>query len=390
MFSYGTKIQIFLEWHIPFALFLRSYKKKSFFHGVNLSLVTWNKCIFGRFLDEYSMRNKLFVCLLFLGALSAFAQNGDEAFTFLRFPFSARVGALGGSNVALVERDPSLLFQNPALLGAEMDGMINLNYMNYISDVNVGNALFTKAAGERAAWGVGASFISYGNIKEVLPENVVLGDLAAKDIGVQGFYARDLNERWRAGLSMKFLYSAFADFTSIGLCFDAGLSYYHSDKGFSAAITLKNIGAQLKAYNDDRQKMPWDIQLGVTQKMKHAPIRLSVTAMYLKRWKFDVVDDTDGGHKEDNFAKTLFKHLVFGIDFVPNDNFWVGIGFNPKVNSDMKLQGANGFAGLSGGAGIKIKMFDVGVSVAKYHPSALSMMVSISTTLADFKRSEKE
>ena len=43
--------------------------------------------------------------------------------------------------MSLVERDPSLIFHNPALLGAEMDQMVNLNYLNYISDINVG-ALF--------------------------------------------------------------------------------------------------------------------------------------------------------------------------------------------------------------------------------------------------------
>lgn len=331
------------------------------------------------------MRNKLFTWLLSLVVLSAAAQNGDEAFSYLRFPFSARANALGGHSVALVERDPSLIFHNPALLGAEMDKMINLNYMNYISDVNVGSALFTKAAGERAAWGVGASFISYGDIKEVLPENVVLGNLAAKDIGVSGFYARDLNERWRGGLSMKLLYSTFADYTSFGLCFDAGLSYYHSEKGFSAGIALKNIGAQLKAYNDERQKMPWDIQLGLTKKMNHAPIRLSLTALYLNRWKFDYVDETLAEDSEESFFKTFFKHLIIGVDYVPSDNFWLGIGFNPKTHADMKLQGANGLAGLSAGAGVKIKMFDVGVSVAKYHPSALSLMFSLSMSLADFK-----
>lgn len=47
--------------------------------------------------------------------------------------------------MSLVERDPSLIFHNPALLGAEMDQMVNLNYLNYISDINVGSALFTKA-----------------------------------------------------------------------------------------------------------------------------------------------------------------------------------------------------------------------------------------------------
>ena len=154
------------------------------------------------------MRNKLFILILFVVTLSVSAQNGSEAYTFLRFPTSTRANALGGHTVALVERDPSLIFHNPALLGAEMDGMINLNYMNYISDINVGSALFTKAHGEKGAWGVGATFISYGDIKEVLPDNVVTGaSLSAKDISVNGFYSRDLNERWRGGLSLKFLYS---------------------------------------------------------------------------------------------------------------------------------------------------------------------------------------
>lgn len=82
--------------------------------------------------------------------------------------------------------------------------------------------------------------------------------------------------------------------------------------------------------------------------------------------------------------KSFVKHLVIGVDYIPSDNFWLGIGYNPKTALDMKLQGSNALAGFSGGAGVRIKMFDVGVSVAKYHPSALSMMLSISTTISDF------
>ena len=312
------------------------------------------------------MRNKLFILILFVVTLSVSAQNGSEAYTFLRFPTSTRANALGGHTVALVERDPSLIFHNPALLGAEMDGMINLNYMNYISDINVGSALFTKAHGEKGAWGVGATFISYGDIQEVLPDNVVTGaSLSAKDISVN---------------------SGLADYTSIGLCVDAGLSYYNSDKGFSFGFALKNIGAQLKAYEDERQKMPWDIQMGITQKMAHAPIRFSLTAQYLNRWKFDYIDNTDKEYDGDSFVKTLAKHFIIGVDFIPSENFWVGVGFNPKVNMDMKLKGGGSFSGFSAGAGVRIKMFDVGFSLAKYHPSAMSMMISVSTTLADFKK----
>lgn len=330
------------------------------------------------------MRNKIHLLFLLFIPLTLAAQDDDHVFRFLRFPTSTRANALGGHAVALIERDPSLVFHNPGLLGGEMDGMVNLNYMNYIADINVGSALYTKAHKERGAWGIGATFINYGSIKEYLPENIAVGDFTANDVSLQGFYAYDLSNRWRGGVTMKFLYSSFAEFSSFGLAVDAGLSYYNEEKAFSFGFTLKNMGAQLKTYDDERYPLPWDIQLGITKKMNHAPIRLSLTAMYLNRWKFDSIDLT-GTAGEDSFFQTFAKHLVIGVDFVPSDNFWVGLGFNPKRNMDLKVENGNKLGGFSAGAGVKIKMFDVGVSVAKYHPSAMAMMVSISTTLADFR-----
>ncbi len=331
------------------------------------------------------MKSILYVLLFSLFVQFISAQNGEEVFTFLRYPTSARVNALGGNNIALVERDPSLIFHNPALLGGEMDGMINLNYMNFITDINTGSALYTKAIGDISAWGVGARFISYGNFKQTTSENIVTGEFSVKDIGINVFYSRDLSERWRGGLSLQFLYSSFESYSSIGLSVDAGLSYYNSEKDFSFGIALKNIGAQLTTYEEKRFKMPWDIQLGLSKKMAHAPFRFSLTAMYLNRWKFEHVEEVDAEYDGDSFFKTFAKHLVVGVDYIPSENFWVGIGFNPKTNMDMKLQGANGLAGFSAGAGVTIKMFDVGVSVAKYHPSALSLMVTVSTTISDFR-----
>lgn len=333
------------------------------------------------------MRNILFVCLLSFFVLPAGAQNGDEVFRFLRYPSSTRANALGGHTVSLVERDPSLAFHNPALLGGEMDGMVNLNYMNYIADINIGSALFSKAWRDRGAWGIGATFMSNGTMKEVDANNEILGEFSAKDISVQGFFSYDLSDKWRGGASMKFLYSSLADYTSMAMAVDVGLSYYDSEKEFSAGLTFKNIGAQLKPYEDERQKMPWDIQLGMTKKLANIPFRFSVTAMYLNRWDFDYVDNTNNSvDSGDSFLQTLVKHFVLGIDYVPSENFWIGVGFNPKTRMDMKLQGGGtGLSGFSAGAGVKIKMFDVGVSLAKYHPSAMSMMLSVSTTLGDFK-----
>lgn len=330
------------------------------------------------------MRNCLIILFFSFLLQAVAAQTGDAGYTFLRYPSSARANAMGGNTMSLIERDPSLIFHNPALLGAEMDQMVNLNYLNYFSDINVGSALFTKALKEKAAWGIGASFFSQGKIKGMSAEGLPTGDFTAKDISMNGFFSYDLSERWRGGASLKFLYSNIGDYTSLGLAVDAGLSYYNSEKEFSFGFAFKNIGAQMKAYEDERQKMPWDIQMGITKRMAHAPIRLSLTAMYLTKWKINYVDDSDNEYKEDNFFKSFIKHMVIGVDYVPSENFWLGIGYNPKTALDMKLQGGNVLAGFSGGAGVRIKMFDVGVSVAKYHPSALSMMLSISTTISDF------
>ncbi len=310
---------------------------------------------------------------------------GDEAYSFLRLPSSNRVNSLGGDNVSLVECDPSLGFHNPALLGKEMDNMLNLNYMNYISDVNIGSALYTKAFKEKGAWGVGASFFSFGKIPEYTEQNQHLGDVSAKDINVQGFFSYDLSERWRGGVSLKFLYSTMADYNSFGLGVDAGLSYYNSEKNFSFGFVFKNIGAQLKSFYDERQKMPWDIQLGISKKMAHAPIRFSLTAYHLNRWKFDHVEKADKEYKGDSFAKTFLKHLVIGIDWLPSDNFWVGVGYNPKRGMDMKFDGGTALSGFSVGTGVHIKMFDVSASIAKYHPSAMQMMVTVTTYISDFK-----
>lgn len=331
------------------------------------------------------MKNKLYIILIFSVAVQLLsAQTGDAVFTFLRYPMSARVNGMGGNNVSLVESDPSLIFQNPALLGGEMDKMVNLNYLNYIADINVGSALFTKAWKEKGAWGVGATYFSQGKIKGMDEEGIETGEFSLNDISLNGFFSYDLSKRWRGGATFKFLYSGLGDYTSVGIAVDAGLSYYNSEKKFSFGFVLKNIGAQLKAYEDDRQKMPWDIQMGVTKQMKHAPLRFSLTAMYLTKWKLNYIDDTDKEYKDDKFFKALMKHLVVGIDVVPSDNFWVGIGYNPKTAMDMKQHGGNFLTGFSGGGGVKIKMFDIGASVAKYHPSALSVMLSVSMRLEDF------
>ena len=321
--------------------------------------------------------NKVFsislIVVLFANISSGvFAQEGKSVFDFLKLPYSVRASALGGTNISVVEDDPSLVFQNPGLLGPEMDKGLNVTYLGYLADINAASIIYTKAAGEEGAYGIGINYLNYGNIKETTKENVYLGDENVKDIGINGFYAHSITDRIRGGVCVKFIYSSFFEYTSIGIGVDLGLSYYNSDNDLSLGLTAKNLGRQIKTYHEERAPMPWDVQFGLTKRLAHAPIRLSGTVVQLNKWQtYDLM-----GYK-DPFVKNFFKHFIFAADFTLTESFWVGIGYNVKTSADMSLEQGNKLGGFSGGAGIRVRSFEVGASVGKYHPSGTSLMISL-------------
>lgn len=324
-----------------------------------------------------------FISIIYVSSISA--QDGEKVYRFLDLPSSVRADALGGTNISAIENDLSLVFQNPAALGKEMDMNVNVNFMSYIADVKVGSAIFGKSIRDNNSFAVGVNYIDYGNFKEANENNEELGSFSAKDIVVNGIYSHMLTDRLRGGVTAKFISSSYADYSSTAIGFDVGLSYYNEDREFSAGLVLKNIGSQLSSYNDKRVSLPWDVNIGISKKLKNAPIRFSITGVYLTQWKFSRVDEANGiDSSDDSFTKTLFKHAIFGVDIIPSQNFWIGVGFNPKVHYDLKLQEGNKFGGLNAGAGIKIQKFSIGFSLAKYHPSATSYHFSLGMDISKF------
>lgn len=324
------------------------------------------------------------IVLSIVSLLQSYAQDGEKAYRFLDLPTSTRINALGGSNVSAIENDLSMVFSNPAALGKEMDMNANISYMSYIADIKSGSAIFGKSIRDYNAVAVGVNYMNYGKFKEA-SESGVIGDFSSNDVAINAIYSHMLSARLRGGVTTKFIYSSYDEYTSTALGFDVGLSYYNEDKEFSAGFVLKNIGAQLSAYNNKRIGLPWDINLGISKKLGKSPIRLSITGIYLTQWKFSRINEADGINTEnDNFTKTLFKHLVIGIDIIPTQNFWVAVGFNPKTHYDLKLKDGNKFGGFNAGAGVKIKKFSIGFSLAKYYPSSTSFLFNIGADLSKY------
>ena len=95
------------------------------------------------------MKKSVLALLTLLFCISAAAQESQTLYNFLRLPVSAHAAALGGDNVTIIEDDPSLMFNNPALLSSVSDKSINLNFMTYMEGATMASASFNRIIKEK-------------------------------------------------------------------------------------------------------------------------------------------------------------------------------------------------------------------------------------------------
>lgn len=314
------------------------------------------------------MKKVAIILLLALVALDMHAQDSRTEYNFLRLPVSAHAAALGGDNVSIIEDDEALIFSNPALLSSVSDKTINFNYMNYMSGVNMLSAAFNKTVKERASWAGSAQYIDYGSMKETDADNVQTGEFKAKDIALAGYFSYMLTDRLAGGIAMKFVTSYIGDYNSIGMGVDLGVNYYDDARGWSVSAVVKNLGGQLKAFTDNYERMPIDVQIGASKSFETFPMRLSASLVDLNHWDY-------------RFA----NHIVVGAEFIIAPSIWIGGGYSFRRAHEMKIASTDGEsshgAGLSFGGGLNLDRFKVNLAYGKYHVSSSSLTINVAYSL---------
>lgn len=320
------------------------------------------------------------------------ADPGDDGYQFLNVTPSARVYGLGGQNISIVADDINMVNQNPALLGPEMSLQLGLNYMHYLGGSNFMGAVFGLKAHEHGAVAGGIQYYGYGEMTAADPDGTITGTFSPNDIAFNVMYSHDITSRLRGGINVKAISSSYEQYSAFALCTDLGINYFDPEKDLSLSLVFKNLGGQIKKFDDIHTSMPWDIQLGYSQSLSSLPLRISITATNLNKWKmpyYDKEDDnsTTGGMVEkESFMSSLFRHLVFGIECIPSDRFYIGLGYSYKTRTDMTTYARNFFSGFSIGAGLNIKMLGFGIALAQPHIGGTTFMFNLRCNIADFIR----
>lgn len=336
---------------------------------------------------QYNKRHiyALLLCLIITLPLSAQIKGaGSGVFHFLNLPASSRLNALGGENVSISDDDISMAFINPALLTAHTDKVLQLNYAYYLAGTMFGSAMYGHNYRDNY-FGAAIHYLDYGKMSYADENGNLLGTtFTAKDICVNLMYARQLGPLFRVGATLKPIFSVYEQYTSFAMGADIGGHFQTADSTFQMGLALRNVGWQLKSFYEEdfgqhTEMLPLNLELGLSYRLAHAPLRFSLTAHNLQCW------DIAPAGEEVKWYDMLFRHTIWAVDIVPKSNkFYLTFSYNHRRQAEMNLTEVRSLAGFAFGAGIKIYKFRLGFAMSQYTKSNFTYQVSLSTDINSF------
>lgn len=325
--------------------------------------------------------------------------GGQQVFRFMTLSTSARATALG-AQIAVRDEDLSLAASNPAALNPLMDGRLVFQHNFFLTDIQHGYAAYAQNLPKLGfTLQAGLQYMNYGDIKRADEYGNITGKVTASETAFTLGGARALTDRVSLGLNVRLGLSTLDTYKASALAADAGLMYADTASRFAITAVVRNAGAQLSAYNDLKEDLPFDLQIGVSKKLKYLPFRISVIAHHLHQWNIryndpnlkeeDILQIGDSGPSTgngNNGVDNLFRHLIFNGEFLlgRNEAFQVRFGYDHLRKKELSVRNYRSLAGFSGGIGVKIKRFRFDVGYAAYHLAGGVIHLGIGTNLKDF------
>lgn len=346
------------------------------------------------------MRTIVGTIFTFIACTLSAQTGGQHTYAFLDLDNSARVAALGGNLISVQDNDLNVAYFNPSLLNDEMNGEIGMNFVDYFAGTNFGYTSYAHHFDKLGTFSGTVQFVNYGKFQETDIYGNVLGEFRASDYVLSIGYGRKLTGPFSIGANMKSIFSTLERYTSFGLAFDIAGTMHLEEKRFTAAAVIRNAGLMLKTYvTSVREPLPFEVQLGISYKLKHAPIRFSVIGENLQRWDLTYVDpnaqptiDPLTGEevpvKTPGFGDKLMRHIVIGTEILVTEHINVRLGFNYRKRKELAFDARAGMAGMSLGFGFRIKQFHLSYAWSSFNRAGGANHFSLTSNLHSFKRKE--
>jgi|WetSurSiteA1Bulk_404760.scaffolds.fasta_scaffold57438_1 hypothetical protein len=279
------------------------------------------------------------VIIMFLVSFNSNAQQ-QYTYNFLTLNTDARSSAMAGSVVSM-EDDVNLIFYNPAALSTLKNMQASVGFFKYLMDINSGSAAYSQYFKDIGYLGAGIRYVNYGNFDRYDENYQNTGTFGASDFSLSIGYANIVKQNLKLGANAKFIYSTIDEYNSIGLAVDLGAIYTFPEDKFNIGASILNLGAQLKSYNGNNERLPLDVRLGITKQLEYLPLTFNLG------WS-NLADDYD------NFFDR-FKNIIVGGEFNLNEYVDLRIGYSNPKRQNYRTGSSIGLGGFSAGLGIKLQ-----------------------------------
>lgn len=361
------------------------------------------------------LRNSLFMrlrylalSLLFLSSVSqGIAQTqlgGSSTYNFLELPVSARSAALGGNFITTRDGDLSLALENPSILDSSVNNKVVMSYMPYFAGINYGFFSYAhsiKAMGYDKAAGtfaVSVKYIDYGTFTQADDNGNITGTFWAGEYMANVGYGQAIKDStFNAGVNAKVIYSHLQQYTSTGAALDMAGSYVSKNRRLFISVVVENMGSQITDYvPGNNEPLPFDVKVGIADKLAHAPFRFGVTLDHLEHWDITYIDPADTETVNPltgqavktsslgTFADKLMRHVTPNLELVLGPNFMIRVAYNYEVRKELESSVKQGLVGFSTGVGIRIYKFQLNYGLGWYYTTGPTSTLTLGLSLDQF------
>lgn len=240
---------------------------------------------------------------------------------------------------------------------------------------------------------LGTAYLDYGSIPQTDASGNVLGTFRPGDYVAQVSASRKYLERWYYGATIKFIHSNYGLYHSNGVALDAGVAWLDSAAQVQVSLVMKNMGVQLKKYEGTTgDDLPFDIEVGITKRLKNAPIQFSLTGVQLHQFDTrynDTSFNNDNGFNPPGTAGVtldkIFRHLIIATQFYIGDHLEITAAYNHLRRSELNIYSStNGLNGFSLGVGVLFRKIQFRYARAYYQNNTAYNQFGLSLALNQF------
>jgi len=335
----------------------------------------------------------------FCATVAAYAQPASySSFSSLTQGGSARLVGLGWDALAH-PGDVSFSAFNPALLRHDHGGQIALTSQSSLGGLRVGSVSYGLPLPPRAprpeaplaqwdaqrglhgwsapSWSaaVGVDYLQTGLLEERDAAGELLGTFRAQEVTPRVAAAAHWKS-FTAGLGTKLAMLTYGPYTAQALALDAGLLWTVDSGRTSLGVVVKNAGRSFEYFAAEREALPLDVQLTISQKLKYAPFRWNVTYTHLQRWDMRYLDpqlitkDPLTGEitvQPISVWNNALRHVHPSVEAQLGGRIFIQVGYDVRRQMEMRLPTRRSNPGLSFGLSLQTTKMSYQYGSAVYH-----------------------